>query len=215
MKTKPLLFLFVFFVSTIGIASADLIIDGSTTGYYNSSLGQVLDGTSILFPIANSAGGDPTINPASEPNLSAAAAVLGNWLSAPGSLNGNWVGPQAIPSTWAINTETAIVYGFDAGAGLQNLVGKFGVDNGVFVWLDGAYISGALAPGGASMWEYIYDLGNLSAGTHYLQILREDHGGSTGWYVEVSGKSVPEPTTVLLLGAGLIGLAGYGRKKLK
>lgn len=205
-------------------ALAVTLIDNSTMGLYNDGIGSVLDGTNafggnFMFPIANSGGGDPTLSIPStnEPDLSAAAGALGAWLASPTAPGGTWgASPEAIPSAWAINTETAIIYEIDGGTtGLTNVMANIGVDNGVFVWLNGTFLGGELRAGGATPNEYTFDLGSLSAGANYLQILREDHGGGTGWIIDVSGDvapAVPLPASALLLLAGLGGLYTARRK---
>jgi hypothetical protein len=192
--------------------------NGNTSqGYYNNSLGQILNGTNPFFPCDYQTCGDPTNVLSSAPTLSAAAQnILGDWLNNPGSLNSNW-SLRSIPTYWNVNDEDAIVYAFDIGAtGWTDVELRFGVDNGALVWLDGQFVFGAQRGGGAYEWEYSVNLPDLGAGTHYLQILREDHGGATGYALELRGtpvSAVSEPGTLAMFGLGLAGIGAVASRR--
>ena len=138
-------------------ASAIILVQTSDNGFYNNSIGNLLnlsntgiDQCAEPFPTGN----DCTTTYASAPNLSAANGVLGNWLTDPLNLNANWSATQiSIPNSWAVGTEVAVIYEFDT-LGATNVVAKFGVDNGIFVWLDGVFQLGARAGGGVAAGEY-------------------------------------------------------------
>ena len=205
-------------ISTFTPAEAAQLVTNTSQGYYNDSLGDLYPGSPAdplaqYFPGPNVSTGDPTANFAIAPDLSS-ITELGSWLDDPDTAltNGFWSGLESIPRNWAVNSETAIIYEVDGGSnGVSNLVGNFGVDNGIFVWVNGEYKFGATAPGGAPANEYSnIDLGSLAAGENYIQILRADHGGGTGYNVSITGdfntKPVPEPTTIISLATFL----GFG-----
>jgi hypothetical protein len=203
-------------VGAAGAASAATLVDNATQGRYNSSIGTVLNGTDPFF--VSPGGGDPTVTlgPSQAPDLSAASAALGTWLSTPSSPGGSWsVGPVSIPSNWSVQHETAIIYEIDGGAtGFTDVSASFGVDNGILVWLNGMFIGGAQRPGGPVSGEHQFALGTLGSGTNYLQVMREDHGGGTGYDVSVTGNvaPIPLPAAGLMMIAGLGGLAAIRRR---
>ncbi len=120
-------------------AQAVVLVQTNDPGFYNNSIGTLLNGTNGgdtptgYFPIGN----DSAVSFATPPDLSAASAQLGNWLGDPLHLNGFWSATKiAIPNLWPVGTEVAIIYQFDT-LSATNVVASFGVDNGIFVWLDG------------------------------------------------------------------------------
>jgi hypothetical protein len=199
------------------LASAAVIITTATSGLYNAGLGDVhaMDGPGGFLVGPSVSEGDPTIVLGADPGFAFTAAFGADWLGGDYS-GGTWsAGPVAIPTSWAINTETAIVYDFTL-ATASSLHIDLGVDNGIVVWLDGSFLFGATAPGGASLAEYDIDVASLSAGAHSLQILRADHGGATGYAISADAEPlavpVPEPGSVLL---SVISLAGLLMRRKK
>lgn len=215
---SPRVALFVLALLPAGSLQAATFVDGATSGFYHDGIGTVLNGTDPFFVAPGS--GDPTVTlgPGQEPDLSAAATELGNWLSNPAALSGSgWsASPVSIPANWTVETETAIVYEIDGGAtGLTGVTASIGVDNGILAWLNGAFVGGAQRAGGPTAGEYTFELGDLGSGINYFQLLREDHGGGTGFNISVTGEpaaAVPIPAAGLLLVAGLGGLAAVRRR---
>jgi hypothetical protein len=196
-------------------ASADIIIDATTAGLYNSGLGDLagMDGPGGFLVGANVSEGDPTIMLGADPGFAFTAAFGADWLNGDYT-GGTWsAGPVAIPTTWAVNTETAIVYNFNL-ASASSLHIDLGVDNGIVVWLNNMFLFGATAPGGASIGEYDIDVASLGPGAHSLRILRADHGSATGFAISADATAlrVPEPGSFLLSAIGLFGL-GLSRMK--
>ncbi|MDP6454813.1 MAG: PKD domain-containing protein, partial [SAR202 cluster bacterium] len=145
-----------------------------------------------LEPISAASPVDPNFPPVtSAPNLSVASGKLGSWLSGARPSGGAWSGgPVSIPSSWPDQHENAIVYEIDAGeGGITDVVAHFAVDDGIWVWVNGNYVYGAIEPGtDTSVFEYAnISLPDLSPGMNYIQILRSDAFETSDYKVKITG----------------------------
>ncbi len=203
------------------------ISEGSDSEGLAIDLGKLLDDASLsgVFMCLSEPCED-TAPIAPEPDLTAAAEALGDWLGNPENLPEDWEDLISVLAGRSDGSEVAIVYEFEIGTDSWTDVElRLNTGSGLFVWLDGEYIFGA-SENGAFIddldFEYSILLPDLAGGQHFLQILSEDHTSDQGFAFELRGTPVtntskttapvPEPGTLALFGLGLIGLCSLRRR---
>ena len=185
-------------VSPTHAVDIDYITPGDTWRY-------ICTAPAIVCPLL------PPGNDFSLPTFDDSSWIVGN---APFSNVGS--GDFAHNTYWGPGYDPVVRRTFTLGTPVD-MTAELGLDNGYSLYVNGNLVSSANHEGFTYRWEYTVPINasNFHAGANVVALRLEDHGGLTAFDMHLFGDSsglkvpVPEPSTWLLLGAGLAGLLAY------
>ncbi|MBI5601925.1 MAG: PEP-CTERM sorting domain-containing protein [Deltaproteobacteria bacterium] len=175
--------------------------------------------TALFFNIT----GNPSLTPGSA-TLASGSSVLFGGSDPGGVVGGEWAYTNIASgapngATQGISSSGLGIFGGAnfPGSNLQDPSAVDGVQYGITSGADNPSTGNAAVTGSNALIKnsVVFLLSNLQ-GTSLNQISNVSFQYGTGLSEpNLPSNPVPEPTTLLLLGSGLIGMAGYGRKKFR